>query len=136
MPQSGLLVLPGELDAHVKFHSYIPALILKDAGKVYTVVTITEFEQMVADGGWPDEPVYYYEGLQMLWIRATADHNNPELHDMVTRLMNEGERVMRFANLSAGQVLELDVPLEVPGRAGEFTELPAQPTIALYPLEP
>jgi hypothetical protein len=136
LPQSGLLVLPGELDGDIKFHSYFPALILQDQGLAYTIVTISEFEQMVADGSWPDEPVFYYEGVQMLWIRSTDDQRNPALHGLVTRLVTESEQIKRFAAPDDALVAPLTLPTVAHGHPTEFTALPANATITLYRLHP
>lgn len=136
MPQSGMLVLPRGLEAHVQFHSYFPALILQDQGLAYTVVTIPEFEQMLAAGEWPDEPVLYYEGLQLLWIIASDDLENPELHHQITAIVAETERVRSYADAHKTLLETIIAPTINPGCAGEFTELPPNAAIGLYRLVP
>ncbi len=136
MPQSGMLILPRELDAHVRFHSYFPALILQDRGLAYTVVTIPEFERMFAQGGWPDEPVLYYEGLQLLWTVATDDPRNPELHGQIGPIIDDTVRIKQYADRSATKSEQIIVPTISRDFATEFTELPANPTITLYQLRP
>ncbi len=136
IPQSGLLVLPRELDAHVRFHSYFPALVLQDQGLAYTTVTIPEFEEMVAAGGWPDEPVLYYEGLQLLWTMTSDDPQNPELHTRISTIVREAERIKQDANSAEAHVETIAGPALAADHALEFTELPPNATIALYRLRP
>lgn len=136
LPQGGLLVIPDGLDAHVQFHAHFPLLPLQDAGRAYTILTIPQFLRSIASGPWPDEPVFYYRGLQLHWIFASDDESNPELHKRIDAIRRDVAFVEELIDMSGARHSAIPPNTTAPKHPGEFTELPANATIALYRLKP
>ncbi len=78
LPQSGLLVLPDEIEEPFRIRAALPRFLLVESGRAYTLVTARDFLASIGDGGWPEEPVFFYRGLQYHWLRTVLKQAREE----------------------------------------------------------
>jgi hypothetical protein len=136
LPQSGMMVVPPAFDAELRIAAHFPELLLQDTARAYTVVTVPVFQQIVADGGWPDEPVFYFEGVQLPWIATVATLSDEGTQERAARLFSlcAERREMAAADPQSATV---SVPIIAPGYPTEFIALPGnEATFRLFRLLP